>query len=74
MDAIPAHLNAAYARRLAIHRTYDTAFSIGRETLPAEKRPHVSALYAHARMLDQIVGGHSLPGAVSIGAVSMRQC
>ena len=29
MDAIPAHLNAAYARRRAIHRTYDTAFSIG---------------------------------------------
>ena len=58
MDAIPAHLHAAYARCRAIHRRYDAAFYIGCKMLPAAKRPHVDALYAHARMLDQIVDGH----------------
>jgi phytoene synthase len=56
--AIPAHLTAAYARCREIHRKYDTAFYLGCKMLPPAKRPHVDALYAHARMLDQIVDGH----------------
>jgi phytoene synthase len=48
-------LSAAYARCRAIHRAYDPSFYAGSLMLPPAKRPHVDALYAHARLLDQIV-------------------
>lgn len=48
-------LSAAYARCRAIHRKYDPSFYAGCLMLPPAKRPHIDALYAHARLLDQIV-------------------
>jgi phytoene synthase len=48
-------LSAAYAQCKAIHRKYDPSFYAGCLMLPPAKRPYVDSLYAHARMLDQIV-------------------
>lgn len=48
-------LAAAYAQCRAIHRKYDPSFYAGCLMLPPVKRPFVDALYAHARLLDQIV-------------------
>jgi 15-cis-phytoene synthase len=48
-------LAAAYARCKAIHREHDPAFYAGCLMLPPAKRPFIDSLYAHARMLDQIV-------------------
>jgi phytoene synthase len=54
-------LSAAYARCRAIHRKYDPSFYAGCLMLPPAKRPHIDALYAHARMFDQIVDDPSAP-------------
>jgi 15-cis-phytoene synthase len=56
-------LSAAYARCRTIHRTYDPSFYAGCLMLPPAKRPHVDALYAHARLLDQIVDDPASSGA-----------
>lgn len=48
-------LSAAYARCKAIHREYDPSFYAGCLMLPPTKRPYIDSLYAHARLLDQIV-------------------
>lgn len=48
-------LSAAYARCKAIHRKYDPSFYAGCLMLPPAKRPYIDSLYAHARLLDQIV-------------------
>lgn len=48
-------LSAAYARCKAIHREFDPSFYAGCLMLPPAKRPYVDALYANARMFDQIV-------------------
>jgi 15-cis-phytoene synthase len=48
-------LAAAYAQCRDIHRKYDPSFYAGCLMLPPAKRPYVDSLYAHARLLDQIV-------------------
>ncbi|HEV2636757.1 MAG TPA: phytoene/squalene synthase family protein [Actinocrinis sp.] len=55
LTAPDPELAAAYARCRAIHRKYDPSFYAGCLMLPPAKRPYVDALYAHARLLDQIV-------------------
>lgn len=52
---VPGHLREDYERCRAIHRKHDIAFYMGCKMLPPVKRPHIDALYAHARLLDQIV-------------------
>lgn len=56
-------LASAYARCKAIHRKHDPAFYAGCLMLPPAKRPHIDALYAHARMLDEIVDDPSVADA-----------
>ena len=53
-------LVSAYAHCRRIHRRHDPAFYAGSRMLPPAKRPYVDALYAHARVLDEIVDD---PGA-----------
>ena len=54
-------LSAAYAQCKAIHRKYDPSFYAGCLMLPPAKRPYIDSLYAHARVLDQIVDDTSAP-------------
>ena len=54
-------LAAAFAQCKAIHRKYDPSFYAGCLMLPPAKRPYIDALYAHARMLDQIVDDPNVP-------------
>ena len=54
-------LSAAYAQCKAIHRKYDPSFYAGCLMLPPAKRPYIDSLYAHARVLDQIVDDTSVP-------------
>jgi 15-cis-phytoene synthase len=56
-------LSAAYAQCKAIHRKYDPSFYAGCLMLPPAKRPYIDSLYAHARLLDQIVDDASVPDA-----------
>jgi len=56
-------LASAYARCKAIHRKYDPSFYAGCLMLPPAKRPYIDSLYAHARLLDQIVDDASVPDA-----------
>ena len=70
--AVPAHLRAAYARCRTIHRTHDIAFYLGCLMLPPATRPHVDALYAHARMLDQIVDDPSADAAQAAARLDER--
>ena len=58
-------LSAAYARCKAIHRKYDPSFYAGCLMLPPAKRPYIDSLYAHARLLDQIVDDPSVPDAAA---------
>ena len=53
-------LSAAYAQCKAIHREYDPSFYAGCLMLPPAKRPYIDSLYAHARLLDQIVDDPSV--------------
>lgn len=53
--ALPQQLRAAYAECRRLHRKHDAALFAGSLMLPPARRPHVDALYAHARMLDQVV-------------------
>jgi phytoene synthase len=69
---VPAHLREAYARCRAIHREHDIAFYLGCKMLPAAKRPHVDALYAHARLLDQIVDDPAAPAAQAAARLDER--
>ncbi|HEY3869209.1 MAG TPA: phytoene/squalene synthase family protein [Actinocrinis sp.] len=70
--AIPPRLQEAYKRCRSIHREYDPAFYAGCLMLPAPKRPHVDALYAHARMLDQIVDDQSAGPAAAVERLDAR--
>lgn len=70
--AIPPRLQEAYKRCRGIHRGYDPAFYAGCLMLPAPKRPHVDALYAHARMLDQIVDDQSADPATAVERLDTR--
>jgi phytoene synthase len=54
-------LSAAYAQCEAIHRKYDPSFYAGCLMLPPAKRPYIDSLYAHARLLDQIVDDPDVP-------------
>jgi len=65
-------LSAAYARCRAIHRKYDPSFYAGCLMLPPAKRPHVDALYAHARMFDQIVDDPTAPVADKAARLEAR--
>lgn len=56
-------LASAYARCKAIHRAHDPAFYAGCLMLPPAKRPYIDSLYAHARMLDEIVDDPSVADA-----------
>jgi phytoene synthase len=62
-------LSAAYARCKAIHREYDPSFYAGCLMLPPVKRPYVDALYANARMFDQIVDD---PAVSDVGVTTAR--
>ncbi|HET9168574.1 MAG TPA: phytoene/squalene synthase family protein [Actinospica sp.] len=62
-------LAAAFARCKAIHRRYDPSFYAGCLMLPPAKRPYIDSLYAHARLLDQIVDD---PGITDVAARSAR--
>lgn len=70
--AIPPQLQEAYKRCRSIHRGYDPAFYAGCLMLPGPKRPHVDALYAHARMLDQIVDDQSADPATAVERLDTR--
>jgi phytoene synthase len=61
-------LAAAYARCKAIHRKYDPSFYAGCLMLPPAKRPYIDSLYAHARLLDQIVDDPAEPDAAAKAA------
>jgi phytoene synthase len=61
-------LSAAYAQCRAIHRKYDPSFYAGCLMLPPAKRPYIDSLYAHARLLDQIVDDASVPDAAAKAA------
>ena len=61
-------LSAAYAQCKAIHRKYDPAFYAGCLMLPPAKRPYIDSLYAHVRMLDQIVDDPSVPDTAAMEA------
>lgn len=62
-------LAAAYAQCRAIHKEYDPSFYAGCLMLPPVERPYVDALYAHARLLDQIVDD---PAAAGVAEKSAR--
>ena len=62
-------LASAYAQCKAIHRKYDPSFYAGCLMLPPAKRPYIDSLYAHARMLDQIVDD---PSAADVAAKEAR--
>ncbi|AKU19025.1 phytoene/squalene synthase family protein [Luteipulveratus mongoliensis] len=48
-------LEAAYACCRAIHRRYGRTFYLATRLLPRDRRPHVHALYAFARVADEMV-------------------
>jgi phytoene synthase len=58
-------LAAAYAQCKAIHRKYDPSFYAGCLMLPPAKRPYIDSLYAHARLLDQIVDDPTVTDAAA---------
>jgi phytoene synthase len=58
-------LSAGYAQCKAIHREYDPSFYAGCLMLPPAKRPYIDSLYAHARLLDQIVDDPTVPEAAA---------
>lgn len=61
-------LSAAYAQCKAIHRRYDPSFYAGCLMLPPAKRPYIDSLYAHARLLDQIVDDPDTPDVTAKAA------
>lgn len=61
-------LAAAYAQCKAIHRKYDPSFYAGCLMLPPVKRPYIDSLYAHARVLDQIVDDPDTAGPAAKAA------
>ena len=61
-------LSAAYAQCKAIHREYDPSFYAGCLMLPPAKRPYIDSLYAHARLLDQIVDDPDTPDVTARAA------
>jgi phytoene synthase len=62
-------LASAYAQCKAIHRKYDPSFYAGCLMLPPAKRPYIDSLYAHVRMLDQIVDDPSVPDPAAAEAL-----
>ncbi|MEO6653059.1 MAG: phytoene/squalene synthase family protein [Ilumatobacteraceae bacterium] len=55
MGSIPGGLTDAYRECRRIARRYSSSFSLATLLLPADRRPHVYALYAFARVADDIV-------------------
>jgi phytoene synthase len=53
--AIPPHLREAYRRCRALTRRHGTTYYWATRILPAERRPHVHALYGFCRHADDVV-------------------
>lgn len=55
MGPIPAPLTDAYRECRDIARRHSSSYSLATRLLPSDRRPHVYALYAFARVADDIV-------------------
>jgi hydroxysqualene synthase len=58
----PAPLARAYAACEALARSHYENFPVASRLLPSEMRPHVAAIYAFARVADDVADEGALPG------------
>ena len=65
-DQIPPELAAAYQQCRRIHLAHGRTYYLATRLLPRERRPHVWALYAFARVTDDLVDapGHREPASL----------
>src|SRR5437667_4840423 len=61
--SIPRSLEPAYGACVALARAHYENFPVASWLLPAAMRPHVAAVYAYARVADDIADEGTLPAA-----------
>src|SRR3989441_7308257 len=67
-QSLPEPLARAYAACAALARSHDENFPVASRLLPRSMRPHVAALYAFARVADDIADEGVAPAAERQGA------
>jgi len=70
-STIPAGLAPAYEHCRRIHAEHGRTFYLATSLLPREQRPHVWALYAFARVADELIDGPE-PDPAALHAFSER--